>query len=57
MTRFLGSYQEKNLLRGVHRGDVSDEKSTSYVPALAHAADLGKVGPVKSWQSKSILQS
>jgi len=57
MVRFLGSYQEKNLLRGVHRGAVSDEKGTSYVPALAHAVDFGKVGPVKPWKPSSIFKT
>lgn len=57
MVRFLGSYQEKNLLRGVHRGAISDEKGTSYVPPLSRAVDFGKVGPVKPWKPSSILQS
>lgn len=57
MVRFLGSYQEKNLLRGVHRGAVSDEKGTSYVPPLARTVDFGKVGPVKAWKPNSILRS
>jgi DNA-directed RNA polymerase subunit beta' len=57
MVRFLGSYQEKNLLRGVHRGDISEEKGTSYVPALSRAVDFGKVGPVQPWKPSSILKS
>jgi DNA-directed RNA polymerase subunit beta' len=57
MTRFLGSYQEKNLLKGVHRGDVSDEAGTSYVPSLARGVDFGKVGPVHSWKPGDILKS
>lgn len=47
MVRFLGSYQKKNFLKGVHRGDVSDESSSSYVPSLARALDFGKYDPIK----------
>ena len=57
MVRFLGSYQSKNLLRGVHRGATSDEKGTSYVPPLARAVDFGRIGLVKPWSPKSILKS
>jgi DNA-directed RNA polymerase subunit beta' len=46
--RFLGSYLERGLLHGVHRGDVSDEAGSSYVPSLIHAVDFGKIGPGKS---------
>lgn len=42
MTRFLGSYLKKNVLKAVHRGAVSDEAGTSYVPSLARAVDFGK---------------
>lgn len=55
MTRFLGSYLKKNFLQGVHRGDVSDEAGTSYVPGLARTVDFGKVGPVKPWQPTTPL--
>jgi hypothetical protein len=48
MTRFIGSYLKKNFLRGVHRGDVSDERGTSYVPSLARASDFGKYSPIKA---------
>ena len=44
LTRFLGSYLEKGLLRGAHRGDVSDETGTSYVPALARTVHFGLQG-------------
>jgi hypothetical protein len=57
MTRFLGSYHERNLLKGVVRGDESDEAGTSYVPSLARGTTFGKVGPTQPWKPKSILQS
>lgn len=50
MTRFLGSYLSKNLLKGTHRGDISDEAGTSYVPGLAQAVDFGRKGLVKGYQ-------
>jgi DNA-directed RNA polymerase subunit beta' len=50
MTRFLGSYLQKNLLKGVHRGDVSDEEGTSYVPSLAHATGFGRKGITQGWK-------
>jgi hypothetical protein len=50
MTRFLGSYLQKNLLKGVHRGDVSDEKGTSYVPSLARSVDFGRKGLVQGYK-------
>lgn len=53
--RMLGSYQEKNLLHGVHRGAVSDEAGTSYVPSLARGVDFGSTGPIKPWKPSSIL--
>lgn len=46
VTRMMGAYQQKSLLRGVHRGDESDEAGTSYVPALARGRDFGRVGAV-----------
>lgn len=59
MTRFLGSYLKKNLLSGVHRGDVSDEGGTSFVPALARAETFGCEGKTVGYKvqapSKSIL--
>jgi len=51
-TRFLGSYVKKNLLKGVHRGDVSDERGTSYVPSLTRAVDFNKWPPVKGYSTE-----
>ena len=48
MTRFLGSNIKKNFLHGVHRGDVSDEAGSSYVPSLARAVHFGRQAPVTS---------
>jgi len=50
MTKMLGSYQKGSLLSSVHRGAVSDEAGTSYVPALSRGIDFGQVGPTKGWK-------
>lgn len=55
-TRFLGSYLEKNLLRGARRGAVSDPGGTSYVPALAVGSGFGQVGKTVGWKPSSILK-
>ena len=49
MVRGLGSYQQKGLLKAVHRGDVSDTAGTSFVPSLAEGKDFGLTGPTKGW--------
>lgn len=49
MTRMLGPNMKKFTLKGVHRGDVSDESSTSYVPGLAKGVDFGRVGAIQDW--------
>lgn len=50
MTRFLGSYVQKGLLKGVARADVSDERGTSYVPSLARAVDFDRYPWVQGWK-------
>lgn len=50
MTRFLGSYLQKNLLKGTARGAVSDERGTSYVPTLARGVDFGRAGKTVGWK-------
>ena len=50
MTRMLGGHQQKSLLHGVHRGAVSDESGTSYVPALAAGASFGRISPSGGWE-------
>lgn len=45
MVRMLGSYQQKSLMTGVHRGSVSDTQGTSFVPALAEGTSFGKDWP------------
>lgn len=52
-TRMLGSGQKGNLLDAVHRGDVSDTGSTSFVPALIAGQPFGRVGPTKGWNTKT----
>lgn len=47
MVRMYGSNLKDSLLTAVHRGSVSDQASTSFVPALARSVDFGKVGPVR----------
>jgi DNA-directed RNA polymerase subunit beta' len=48
--RFLGSGQQKGLLKAVHRNDTSDTNSTSFVPSLAEGADFGIKGPTQGWK-------
>lgn len=65
MTRMLGSNLRKSTLQAVHRGAISDEAGTSYVPSLAKAVDFGRKGKVKGFdvnelgkvpeQSKGVL--
>lgn len=47
MTRQIGTGLQKGLLESAHRGRISDEDSTSFVPARARATDFGNVGKVK----------
>jgi hypothetical protein len=56
MAGLLGSQLKKTLLRGAHRGLVSDESGTSFVPGLARAKDFGRSGPVKSWQPSEVVK-
>lgn len=49
MSRMLGSYQKDSLLDATHRGAVSDEAGSSYVPALARGENYGKLGLTKGW--------
>lgn len=49
MTRFLGAHQQKSLLRGAHRGDVSDTAGTSFVPALSQGKGFGQIGKTRGW--------
>lgn len=48
--RFLGSGQQSSLLDAVHRNDVSDTNSTSFVPSLAEGTNFGLQGPIKGWK-------
>jgi DNA-directed RNA polymerase subunit beta' len=50
MSRFIGSYQQKSTLRGVHRGATSDTAGTSFVAPLAQAKDFGLTGQTKGWK-------
>lgn len=54
MTRMLGSNLRKSTLQAVHRGAVSDEQGTSYVPSLAKAVDFGRKGQVKGYDPKQL---
>jgi len=47
--RMLGSGQKGSLLDATHRGAVSDEAGTSFVPAMIRGVDFGKVGPTTGW--------
>lgn len=50
MTRMLGSNLKKSTLHSVHRGAISDEKGTSFVPSLAKAVDFGRKGLVTGFE-------
>ena len=54
MTRMLGSNLKKSTLNAVHRGSVSDENSTSYVPSLAKGVDFGRKGQVMGFNTKQV---
>jgi DNA-directed RNA polymerase subunit beta' len=54
ITRFMGSYLQKNLLKGTQRGATSDELGTSYVPALARAVSFGREGLTKGWRAQDL---
>lgn len=47
ITRMYGSGLKTSLLDAVHRGSVSDETGTSFVPGLARAVDFGRKGLVR----------
>lgn len=48
VTRMYGSGLKDSLLDSVHRGRVSDELGTSFVPGLARAVEFGRVGAVRA---------
>lgn len=54
MTRMLGANLEKYLLKGVHRGDISNASGTSYVPALAEGLHFGRQGKTKGWEPNTL---
>jgi hypothetical protein len=54
MTRQLGSNLKKSLLTAAHRGAVSNELGTSFVPPLARAIDFGRKGLTKGWDPKEL---
>jgi DNA-directed RNA polymerase subunit beta' len=52
-TRMMGAGQKRgpgSLLAGMHRGDVSDEAGTSFVPSLMSAENFGRTGVTKGWK-------
>ncbi len=48
MTRMYGSGLKGSLTDAVHRGGVSDEQGTSFIPSLARATDFGRIGTVQA---------
>lgn len=52
VSQMYGSGLKKNLLKSVHRGAVSDEKSTSFVPSLAKGVNFGLVEPFSKINKK-----
>lgn len=57
LTRMLGSYQKSSILDATHRGAVSDEAGTSYVPALARGEDFGRQGLTKGWKPAEVAKT
>jgi hypothetical protein len=49
-TRMYGSGLKKSLTESVHRGRISDESGTSFVPGLARGVDFGRTGQVRQPQ-------
>lgn len=47
MTRMYGSGLKESLTEATHRGRVSDELGTSFVPGLSRAVEFGQVGSVR----------
>jgi len=43
LTRFYGSGLKKSLLSGAHRGAVSEERGTSFVPSISRSVDFGRI--------------
>lgn len=64
MVREFGSYLKEGLLDATHRGGTSDQKSTSFVPALAQGVNFKALqpkppvapGPPKSMASSVLSQ-
>lgn len=50
MTRQIGTGLTKSLLEATHRSRVSDEDSTSFVPARVRATDFNRIGKVTNLQ-------
>lgn len=51
LTRMYGSGLKKSLLDATHRGAVSDEEGTSFVPALARGVEFGHIGKLQHKQA------
>jgi hypothetical protein len=54
-TRMLGSYQQSSVLDAAHRGAVSDEDGSSYVPSLARGENFGRTGLTKGWKPSETM--
>jgi hypothetical protein len=46
LVKMFGSNLRRNLLHDVHRGAVSKERGTSFVPSLAHGVNFGNTQPI-----------
>lgn len=56
VTRLYGSGLKSSLLDSAHRGGVSDEAGSSFVPGLAKGVNFGYVGKVKTPSPQSDFQ-
>lgn len=52
ITKMYGSGLKKNLLKDIHSGAGSDEKSTSFVPSLAKGINFGLMQPFDKLNQK-----
>lgn len=54
MTRMYGSYLQSGLIEAVHKGLITDETGSSFVPGLAKAINFGRVGLIRRPETTQI---
>lgn len=56
MVNQLGSNLQKSMSKGVHRGAITNENGTSFVPALANPVQFGRHGLVRGFDPKTVVK-